>query len=92
MVSFPIARIVSTSLISAALAHSISTNAVTDFSTSGNGGEIHALLNKTMSAMGGGKMLQDMRSMSYQAERSVNQRQSYHIVCSFLAVYIEAIR
>ena len=67
--SNPTIRLLSLSLLPTALARSVGRDVGVDYSSSGNSGEIHAILNKSMSAMGGGNVLDDMRTLSYQAER-----------------------
>jgi hypothetical protein len=61
--------LLSLQLISTALARSIPGTVVQDVESSGTSGTIKAIMNKTMTAMGGDAMLKDLRTLSYQAER-----------------------
>jgi hypothetical protein len=64
----PTTGLLTLGLLSTALALSIERDVVVDYSSSGNSSEIHAILNKTMSAMGGSNVLDSIRTISYHAE------------------------
>jgi hypothetical protein len=61
-------HLISLSFISSALAYSIPRDVFQKVDSSGSG-TIQSIMNKTMAAMGGSATIENMHTMSYQAER-----------------------